>query len=81
MTIDRNFEVVTFWETMRNEKYELKGRIKREEKDNFKTFLYNTDKEVSDDNIFVKKLKDLSIYLEYRLFFFSNKEISRKLRP
>lgn len=45
MTIDREFNIVTFWETMRNEKFELKGRIKPEEKENLKNFLYNINKE------------------------------------
>lgn len=82
MTIDRKFEVITFWETMTNEKYELRGRIKREEidgsgqktdeKELLETFLYNTDKEVQDDNIFLRKFKDLSTFLIKKYIFFIN---------
>jgi len=73
MTIDSNLEVITFWETMKNEKYELRGRIKREQKEHLKTFLYNTDKENTEENFFSKKFKDFSnfVHLFLKKKFFS----------
>lgn len=57
MTIDREFETITFWETMKNEKYELKGRIKSEDRLKLKDFLYNLDKENIKENLFSKLSK------------------------
>ena len=60
MTIDRDFQVITFWETMKNEKYELKGRINHDERENLKTFLYNSDNQNVETNYFSKKFKDIA---------------------
>lgn len=38
MTIDKELEVVTFWETLTNQKFELKGRI-NDNKEAFRNFL------------------------------------------
>lgn len=54
MTIDKSFEVITFWETMRNEKFELRGRIQDKEK--MEKFLYNSDRKQVDENFFQKHL-------------------------
>lgn len=59
MTIDRDFEKITFWETMRNEKFELPGRIKLEEKEKLKSFLYNINKESTNEG-YLSKFKNIS---------------------